>query len=77
MPKASKPKTPTASARRRGGNGDGTARPCTHEEIAARAYSHFLARGCQHGDDLRDWFRAEAELREDRERMSSQLQPTS
>ncbi len=34
----------------------------SHEEIAARAYAHFLARGSQPGDDWADWFRAEAEL---------------
>jgi hypothetical protein len=33
-----------------------------HKEIAARAYELFLARGCQHGDDWADWFRAEAEV---------------
>ncbi len=37
-----------------------------HEEIADRAYALFLARGGQHGDDLADWFRAEAELLEER-----------
>jgi hypothetical protein len=37
----------------------------SHEEIAARAYGHFLARGGQHGDDWGDWFRAEAELLEE------------
>jgi hypothetical protein len=40
------------------------ARTLPHEEIAARAYGHFLARGGGHGDDWGDWFRAEAELRE-------------
>lgn len=33
-----------------------------HEQIAARAYDLFLARGGQHGDDWADWFRAEAEV---------------
>jgi hypothetical protein len=33
-----------------------------HQEIAARAYELFLARGGQHGDDWADWFRAEAEV---------------
>ncbi len=33
-----------------------------HEQIAARAYELFLARGGQHGDDWADWFRAEAEV---------------
>jgi hypothetical protein len=34
----------------------------SHEDVAARAYASFLARGGQPGDDLRDWFQAEAEL---------------
>lgn len=33
-----------------------------HQEIAARAYEHFLARGGQHGDDWADWFQAEADV---------------
>ncbi len=37
--------------------------PSTHEEIAARAYALFLARGRQHGADWEDWFRAEEEVR--------------
>ncbi|MBI4842474.1 MAG: DUF2934 domain-containing protein [candidate division NC10 bacterium] len=37
-----------------------------HEEIAARAYELFLARGGQHGEDLADWFRAEAEVLRER-----------
>lgn len=40
--------------------------PISHEEIAARAYELFLARGGQQGDDLADWFRAEAELLRER-----------
>jgi hypothetical protein len=32
------------------------------EAIAARAYEFFLARGCEHGQDLEDWLRAEREL---------------
>jgi len=39
----------------------------SHDELAARAYTLFLARGGQHGDDWRDWFQAEAELRRERE----------
>ena len=34
-----------------------------HERIAVRAYERFLARGEQHGDDLRDWLDAEREIR--------------
>jgi hypothetical protein len=33
-----------------------------HQEIASRAYELFLGRGCQHGDDWADWFRAESEV---------------
>ncbi len=40
----------------------------THEEIAGRAYMLFLARGGAHGDDLADWFQAEAELLQERSR---------
>lgn len=39
----------------------------SHDELAARAYTLFLARGGRHGDDWRDWFQAEAELRQERE----------
>ncbi|HSD49888.1 MAG TPA: DUF2934 domain-containing protein [Candidatus Methylomirabilis sp.] len=39
----------------------------SHDELAARAYRLFVARGGQHGDDWRDWFQAEAELRRERE----------
>jgi hypothetical protein len=35
----------------------------THEEIAARAYELFLARGRRHGHDREDWMQAERELR--------------
>lgn len=34
----------------------------SHEEIARRAYLLYLERGGQHGYDLTDWLRAEAEL---------------
>jgi hypothetical protein len=34
----------------------------THEQIAARAYERYVARGGAHGDDLQDWFDAEREL---------------
>lgn len=39
----------------------------SHDELAARAYTLFLARGGRHGDDWQDWFQAEAELRRERE----------
>lgn len=32
-------------------------------EIAARAYEKFVARGYSHGFDVQDWFDAEDELR--------------
>ena len=38
----------------------------SHEAIASRAYTLFLARGGQPGDELGDWFRAETELRRER-----------
>ncbi len=34
----------------------------TREQIAARAYEHFVGRGCQHGHDVEDWLAAEREL---------------
>lgn len=40
----------------------------SYEDLAARAYVRFLARGGQHGDDWADWFQAEAELRQELER---------
>jgi hypothetical protein len=37
-------------------------RQASHDDIARRAYALFQERGGQHGDDLADWLRAEAEL---------------
>lgn len=34
----------------------------THDEIAARSYELFLARGGEHGHAEEDWLQAEAEL---------------
>jgi hypothetical protein len=34
-----------------------------HLAIAHRAYELFEMRGCEHGRDWEDWFRAESELR--------------
>ena len=34
----------------------------SQEDIAARAYELFLARGCEPGRDLDDWLQAETEL---------------
>ena len=45
----------------------------SHDELAARAYTLFLARGGRHGDDWGDWFQAEAELRRERETGSTPL----
>ena len=33
-----------------------------HEAIARRAYELFETRGCEHGQDLADWLRAESDL---------------
>lgn len=33
-----------------------------HLAIELRAYELFEARGCEHGHDWEDWFRAESEL---------------
>jgi len=35
----------------------------TYEQIAARAYEIFIARGGQDGRDQDDWYQAESELR--------------
>ena len=35
----------------------------TNGEIARRAYDLYLARGCEHGHDVDDWWQAERELR--------------
>jgi hypothetical protein len=35
----------------------------SHEQIAARAYGLWLARGAHDGDAFEDWLRAESELR--------------
>jgi Protein of unknown function (DUF2934) len=43
--------------------------PITREEIEACAHQLFLERGGEHGNDLEDWFRAEALLQE---RMASE-----
>ena len=34
----------------------------TLDQIAARAYEHFLARGGEHGHDVEDWMASEREL---------------
>lgn len=35
----------------------------THDDIARRAYELYQQRGCTDGEDWRDWFQAENELR--------------
>lgn len=35
----------------------------TEDDIAQRAYDRYLARGCEDGHDLEDWFYAEQEVR--------------
>ena len=34
----------------------------TADHVAHRAYHLYLARGCEHGDDIGDWLQAEREL---------------
>ncbi len=48
--------TRSATVRPAGANG------VTKEEIAARAYQLFVARGGTHGYDIEDWLQAEREL---------------
>ena len=38
----------------------------THDEIAQRAYDHYLERGASDGTDVDDWLKAERELLEQR-----------
>ena len=35
----------------------------SQQKIAKRAYERFMARGGRHGEDWRDWFEAERELK--------------
>lgn len=74
-PRTMKPSHGSAARRRRNspapssGGGEAPAAPMlSHEALATRAYALFLARGGQPGDDLRDWFQAEVELRQELER---------
>lgn len=57
-PRMRKSGTPAA-----GPSGTSSTARLSHEEIAARAYAIFQARGGRPGDDWADWFQAEAELR--------------
>ena len=36
----------------------------TQDAIAQRAYALYVARGCEDGHDVEDWFNAERELQE-------------
>ncbi len=36
--------------------------PVSSQDITERAYKYFVHRGCAHGFDEEDWFRAEQEL---------------
>ncbi|HVQ43111.1 MAG TPA: DUF2934 domain-containing protein [Vicinamibacterales bacterium] len=38
----------------------------THDDIAQRAYDHYLERGASDGADVEDWLEAERELLEQR-----------
>lgn len=40
-----------------------SAKHASHEEVARLAHRLWAERGCQHGHDVEDWFRAEQELR--------------
>ncbi len=74
MPKPERPRktrTPEKPAARRGRSspapasspeGVSLASAVFHDEITARAYVLFLARGGQHVDDWADWFHPEAEV---------------
>ncbi len=39
----------------------------THDEIQKRAHELYLARGAEHGQDIKDWLFAEEQLRKERE----------
>ena len=43
-------------------NAQPTNRVPTYDQTAQRAYELFLARGGTHGQDIKDWLRAEQEL---------------
>ncbi|HEV2324274.1 MAG TPA: DUF2934 domain-containing protein [Terracidiphilus sp.] len=49
-------------------NGNGShsasgAQPVSRDEVARLAHRYWAERGCKHGHDVEDWFRAEQELR--------------
>jgi len=45
------------------------------EQIAARAYQLYLARGCSEGRALDDWLQAEAELRDVSQKAEARKSP--
>jgi len=67
MSRPSKPSTPNTPTRRAPtaaeSNSTRQASAPTPEQIAARAYEIFIARGAEHGRDQEDWYQAENELR--------------
>ena len=66
MSRPTKPSTPSAPTRRAPTAESISTRSSsapTLEQIAARAYEIFIARGAQHGRDQEDWYQAENELR--------------
>ena len=62
--KSTKPATTTAPKVSRARKSDTVdlGNSVAREQIAQRAYDLFTARGYQHGHDVEDWLRAEAEL---------------
>ena len=60
--KSTKPATTTAPKVSRARKTDSVELSIGREQIAQRAYELFTARGYQHGHDVEDWLRAEAEL---------------
>jgi hypothetical protein len=53
-PKATKMKTTTTKA--------SPTPHVSHDDIAARSYELYLARGCEHGHAEADWLQAESQL---------------
>jgi len=53
---------PEATAIVSTGNPDEGSLELTEDIIRVRAYRFYQERGCEHGHDLEDWLRAEAEI---------------
>ena len=47
----------------------------SEDQTRARAYTLYLTRGCQHGQDTNDWQQAEYELRQLPSRQIAERQP--